>query len=201
MSLAARACWLGLVAYLTLSCTPGPPRPSWVDPSVTPRPYRHLLVVGVAPNPKIRRVYEDNFATALRATGIQARSAHAVLSDAEVAGSSTLRKAVERSRADGVIVTHLTRAEQHEGPTHVNPRLHGRLDLYYNRVVNELSSPTYYASSPALRLETNLYDARRGTLVWSSRSDLLDPSSEETRISQVIATSIERLRMDGFLPR
>jgi hypothetical protein len=63
-----------------------------------------------------------------------------------------------------------------------------------------VTSPGYYADYQALRLEANLYDTGRATLVWSGRSDTLDPNSEQTMISEVIAAVIEKLRADGFLP-
>jgi hypothetical protein len=63
-----------------------------------------------------------------------------------------------------------------------------------------VTAPGYYANYRALRLETNLYDAGRASLVWSGRSDPLDPSSEQTMISEVIDAVIGKLKADGFLP-
>jgi hypothetical protein len=63
-----------------------------------------------------------------------------------------------------------------------------------------VTAPGYYTNGKPLRLEVGLYDAGRATLVWSGRSDTLDPSSEQTMISEVITEVIGKLRVDGYLP-
>jgi hypothetical protein len=82
----------------------------------------------------------------------------------------------------------------------VLPSLYDRLYPYYGHVLGKVTTADYYADYRALRLETNLYDAGRATLVWSGRSDPLDPQSEETRISEVIGAVIDKLKAEGLLP-
>jgi hypothetical protein len=194
----------GLLALLTVGCAPGPLSTTWVEPGAIPVRYNDIIVFGIAANPKIRRAYEDNFVEALRGAGVQARAAHTLLSDRDVGRSRAVQEAVGRSGADGVIVTYLAGDDPDAAPsgtrTHVVPGVYGRLYPYYGRVLSEVTAPGYYADYAALRLETNLYDAGRATLVWSGRSDALDPSSEQTMISEVIAAVIEKLKRDGFLP-
>jgi hypothetical protein len=195
----------GLIALLTVGCAPGHLSTTWVEPGATPTRYKDIIVFGVAANPTVRRAYEDNFVEALKGAGVQARAAHTLLSDRDIGRSRAVQEAVGRSGADGVIVTYLAGEDPDAVPsgtrTHVVPSVYGRLYPYYGRVLSEVAAPGYYANYRALRLETNLYDAGRATLVWSGRSDALDPSSEQTMISEVIAAMIEKLKSDGFLPR
>jgi hypothetical protein len=204
MRLIRLAVAFGLIALQTVGCAPGPLSTTWVAPGTLPTPYRDLIVFGVSTNPTVRRAYEDNFVEALKGSGVQARAAHTLLSDRDVGRARAVQEAVGRSGADGVIVTYLAGENPDAAPTgrttHVVPSLYGRLYPYYGHILSEVTAPGYYANYRALRLETNLYDAGRASLVWSGRSDPLDPSSEQTMISEVIAAVIGKLKADGFLP-
>jgi hypothetical protein len=194
----------GLVAWLAGGCVPGPLTSTWTKPGASPRQYRDLIVFGVATNPTVRRAYEDNFVESLKGSGVKARAAHTLLSDRDVGRAKAVQEAVGRSDADGVIITYLAVDNSDSAPTwtrtHVVPGVYDLLYPYYGRVLSDITAPGYYADYQALRLEVSLYDASRASLVWSGRSDKLDPSSEQTMISEVIAAVIEKLRTDGFLP-
>ncbi len=204
MRLAFRAVILGLLALLTAACSHGRITAIWTDPGSEPSGYQHLMVLGVAANPTVRRAYEDNFVRALEAIDVRAHPGHALVPDTALARIAAIQAATSASGADGIIITHLL-AEAAEGPETPLPtrdveEADRQIATYYPRIYGQVSRPGYYADYRALRLETNLYDARRETLVWSGRSWPLDPSSEQTTISQVIADVIAQLRLDGFLP-
>lgn len=63
-----------------------------------------------------------------------------------------------------------------------------------------MTEPGYYARFRLLAFETNLYDTERERLIWSGRSQTLDPSSEQTTISEVIAKVTDALAAAGFVP-
>jgi hypothetical protein len=194
-----------LVTLLGAGCASTQLASTWSAPGVTPRPFRNLVVFGVAANGKVRRAYEDSFVAALRAHGVKARPGYGLLPDGGLGGAEAVAKAVSLSGADGVIITHLVggRSETVYVPprTYLDPNLSGSLYPYYTRVYGYVTQPGYYANFPVLQLETNLYDAARGKLVWSARSQTMDPGSEKTTINEVIATVTRGLAQAGFLPR
>lgn len=198
-----RAAVIGALTLLTTACaTPSRVTSVWTDPGAQPTQYRMLVVFGVASKTKVRRAYEDNFATALTATGVSARPSHTLVSEKSLKRPTQIRRALSGANADALIVTHLIpEAVQTTEPaaraTSI-PDAYRRFDRYYSQVHSDVARPDYYAGYQALRLETNLYDAQRETLVWSGRSQPLDPNSEQT-ISQVIADVIAQLRKDGLL--
>lgn len=196
---------VGLIAVLMAACARGPLTSTWVAPNMPPKEYRDLIVFGIAANPTVRRAYEDNFVDALKDTGVKARAAHTLLSDRDVRRSKAVQTAIERSGADGVIITYLAvenpDATKTETKTHVVPGLHSQLYPYYGRVLSDITAPDYYADYQALRLEADLYDAERATLSWSGQSDRLDPHSDQTMISEVIDAIINKLKEEGFLPK
>jgi len=194
----------GFIALMTVSCAPGPLSSTWVAPGTARSQYHDLLVFGVAANPTVRRAYEDNFVSALQDIGVKAIASHTLIPDKRLRSSKAVQEAVGRSSADGVIVTYLAAEDTDPSSTgtrtHVLPSLYDRLYPYYGHVLGKVTTADYYADYRALRLETNLYDAGRATLVWSGRSDPLDPQSEETRISEVIGAVIDKLKAEGLLP-
>ena len=174
-------------------------------PGGAAKPYRSLVVFGVAANGNVRRAYEDSFVVALRAHGVQARPGHKLLPEGGVGDVKAIKQAVIQSGADGVIVTHLVgeRSETVYVQPHnyVSPSLYGSLYPYYGRVYGYVTEPGYYAKFPVLQLETNLYDAAREKLLWSARSQTMDPNSEKTTINEVIAAMTQALADARFLPR
>jgi hypothetical protein len=177
---------------------------SWSDPGRPAKSYRTLLVFGVAAKEKIRSAYEDSFVTALKDRGVQARAGSDLLPSGSLRDVDAVQRAVARSGADGVVVTHLVgetaRTVLVPLRSYTDPQLYGRLYPYYGSVYDTVTQPGYYARYPVLQLETNLYDARRETLVWSGRSETMDPGSDGTTIAEVIGAVIQALAEAGHLP-
>lgn len=178
---------------------------TWTEPGRVPTLYRDILVVGVAANETVRRAYEETFVAALKERGVKAQSAHRLLPEGGLADERALRQVLELSGADAVLVTHLAGAPP-GGTTpspraFVTPSLYGSLFPYYGLVYDNVTEPGYYARFSVLQFETNLYDAERQRLVWSGRSGAMDPASEQTTISDVIAVVVQSLAQAGFLPR
>ena len=198
-----------LAALLTVpflaGCASAPQLSStWSAPGGA-RPLRNLLVFGIAANANVRRAFENNFVAALKRRGVTARSGHSLLPTGGLADAKAVGRALAQSGADGVIVTHLVgaRSETVVVPpgSYTNPRLYASLIPYYQRVYGYVTEPGYYANFPGLQLETNLYDAARQRLVWSARSQTMDPAAEKPTIKEVIATVVDGMAAAGFLPK
>lgn len=201
---ASRLLAIGLCSLLMAACASTQVTVIWTEPGSSPSPFHQVLVMGVANSPTVQRAYEDNFTTALQRAGVAARASHDLGMDVRGGRPPDVARAIERSRADGVIVTHLA-PEVAEGATpgarlSTIPDAARQVAPYYQRLSGEVAAPGYYAGLQRLRLETNLYAAKGGRLVWSGRSPPLDRNSEQTTISQVIDQMILQLRADGYLP-
>jgi len=202
---ALRAAVVFLLALLAASCATSQLTSTWTEPGRTPKPFKDLVVFGVAANETVRHVYEDSFVAALKARGVRVRPGYSLLPEGGLGDVKTVRKAVEFSGADGVIVTYLAgqNAETVHVPArnYVTPSLYGGLYPYYGLVYDNVTEPGYYARFKLLQLETNVYDVARQKLVWSGRSQTLDPRSEQTTINEVVELITGALAQAGFLPR
>ncbi|MBK1723500.1 hypothetical protein [Thiocystis violacea] len=201
-----RAVTIGLLAMLTSACTTGRIASVWTNPDSQPTRYHKLIVFGVTNNPKVRRAYEDNFVTRLREIGVKAEPGHDFVSDANLSLVVRMTEAVSKTKADAIIITHLVTDEPQAQASTLSSRLarvpdhYRNLVPYFSQVYNDVCGPDYYADFKALRLETNLYDAKGERLVWSGRSEQLDPSSENMTIRDVIVDTISQMSLDGYLP-
>ena len=189
-----RALFIALLAALLSGCATGRVSSVWTRPSDTPTRYHNLIVFGVTNNRKVRRAYEDNFVARLREIGVKAHPGHELVSDASLSRIVRMTEAVSKTGADAIIITHLvTDAPQAAPPSARLAQVPGHYDNlvpYFGQVYEDVCRPGYYKDATSLRLETNLYDARGERLVWSGRSEQLDPSSEQTTIRGVIGEVI-----------
>lgn len=195
----------GLLAVLMTACaTTGPVSSVWTQPGQTPRQYERLVVFGVTNNSKVRRAYEDNFVKQLQTRGVEATAGHELVSDRNLGRLTRLTEGYAKVKADGVVITHLVADESPGAQPAARigsvPDHYLHLVGYFSQVYEEVCTPGYYSDLKSLRLETNLYDARQERLIWSGRSQPLDPSSERTTISQVIEEIVVQMHRDGFLP-
>lgn len=202
---AARLAVTLLLTWALAACVPHRLGVTWVEPGRTPSPFANLLVIGVAAKENVRLAYEDSFVAALKARGVKARAGHRLLPESQLADAATVRQAVRGSGADGVLITHLagvtTETAQVPASNYVTASLYGGLYPYYGLVYDNVTEPGYYARFRLLAFETSLYDTQRERLVWSGRSQTMDPSSEQATIGEVIAQVTDALAVAGFLPK
>jgi hypothetical protein len=101
--------------------------------------------------------------------------------------------AIEGKDIDAVLVTRLLgveQVEQYHPPTYHG--YYGSYDSYY-RHSRANSSPGYHSSYTLLKLETNLYDALTGKLVWSMQSESMDSPTPQDIIKGQVALTVKRL--------
>lgn len=205
MRTSIRAITAGLLALSAAACTTGPVNSIWTEPTKAPVIYRKLLVLGVANNDMVRFAYEDNFVTALSKRGIESTASHHLRPNANSIDPEQIQQKAQSAGADAIVVTHLI-AEN--GDTEILslransvPANYLQFGGYLHASDETIKKPAYYSGASRLKLEANLYDAKRAALVWSGRSRALKPDSEQATIRQIIEDLIKQLEADGYLPK
>jgi hypothetical protein len=90
----------------------------WVSPDyISPR-FRKIMVIGVSKQASIRRTFEDEFVTQLKAAGVEAVPSYLYIPEDGQVDESRLQAAVKQAGADAVIITRLVRIEK---KTEVSP--------------------------------------------------------------------------------
>ncbi len=175
------------------------------DPSATTAMER-MLVIGIAENDIKRRTFEDGFAAALRAQGVDATPSYRILPESERLSKDSIQRAISGRGIQGVVVTRLVQVDERQEyvppKTYVTPNYYGRgLYGYYGRGYEVTHQPGYTINTTVVRLETHLYDAASAELVWAAHSDTFNPKSIDDGVESVTRKLSKRLAADGFTPK
>ena len=177
---------------------------SWTaDPA--PGPLERVMVVGVAERESVRRLFEDGFAGALAEAGVEAVAGYTALPEARGIGTEAIRAAARDAGVDRILVSRTVGVEEreiHHPPvvrTLPAPR-HRRFDDYYPMAYDYVYEPGYTTIHDYVKLESNLYDAGSGELLWSAVTETVDPEETGAVVDGLCRALVERMRIDGLLP-
>jgi hypothetical protein len=166
-----------------------------------------LLVVGISETSSGRRLFEDRFALVLTARGVEAVPSHRLVPSDDRISRETLTQAIRGHGFEGVVVTRLVGVEEETTwvppTTQVVPGGYGPRSLYgyYGPSWDVMHTPGYVETHTTVVLETRLFDARDEELVWSARSETLDPKERQEAIDSVTQKISEQLAEENLLPR
>jgi hypothetical protein len=150
---------------------------SWQDPRFSGPPLTKILVIGVTKQAGIRRTFEDEFVRQLQARGVQAVPSYSLIPEDGEVPKDRLAQAVKDSGVEGVLISRLVKVEKeaqiypggYTGPPYV-----GFYGFYSNSWVGFYEPPQVY-SYDVVTAETNLFDARSDTLIWSGTTETFSP--------------------------
>jgi hypothetical protein len=185
-------CLFSLI-FLIVSCAGTDLTETQVDNAYKGKAVSDILVIAVTGNEHNRRSYERKFVANLKSIGVEAVASEKSIpmpGDLKIK-KETILSAVDQYNNDAVIITQLVGKEtknvyQHGGVTR-------RGYFGYTR------NPGYSSTTQKIRLETNLYDAKTGKLIWSGISDTLSKDSTDRIINDVIKAVITKLKNNKLI--
>lgn len=206
-----------LTMYLMTGCSSLSLVNSWKDPAGTTKPYRKLLVVGISENVQRRQTFEEVFASEVGKKGAVGMASYTIIGVNAKPSRALLEEAVNKSGADGVITTRLaSMKENRQGRTgfvvtdrgFTNPAFSGD-DAFPVDVFDFYGGSVSYATfehktvdvtmSTSVTIETNLFDARTGRLVWSGTAVVKDPKGLITLSTELADRVVREMIKDGLL--
>ncbi len=176
---------------------------AWRDPSFQGPPLKRIVVVGVANEISARRVFEDEFSKALRTAGVEAIPGYQLLPEKPERPVDQLRDAVNRNNVDGILVARTLRTERRTEyspgsimmmPAYGYPNFwgfYGATALY-----NEPTIRTY----DVVTIETNLWSAKGGPVLWSALSESTDPENVAKLTGELSKLVIGALAEQKLIP-
>ena len=187
--------WIGYLfsfTVLLISCA-GTDTQTQVEVANKGKSVSNILVLAITGNEHNRRSYEKKFVAQLKSVGVDAISSEASIPmppDLDVK-EETILNAVNQYKNDAVIITQLIGKESKDVYTRGT---RARLGWF------SYSRPQVYASeSTTVRLETNLYDAKTGKLIWSAKSNTWSQEATEQIINDVIKAAINNLQKNKII--
>ncbi len=193
-----------LSVFLIVACAGTKLTSTQVDESRRGKPVSDILVIGVTykEKEKVRRSFEDRFVAQLRAAGVEAiSSGDAISIPADLMlEKDEILKAVNKFNNDAVIITHVVGWEEKEVYT-PPAQSYGGYHGYYGWAYGYAHSRGYLSTNILYRLATNLYDVKTEKLIWSGKSETLNPYSTKQMIDDVIKVVIKDLQKNNLLPQ
>lgn len=183
MLFAGLALILSACASTTLDMT-------WRDPTYAGRPFTKVLVVGSTDNPDNRRIFENIVVGELESRGVEAVASYALIANESDVKRDKVVEAVKTSGADSVLSTRLVGIETKTAVVPGQSPGAGDVDLY--RSYSPLEPQTTIRQDYQIaNLESNLFDARTGKMVWWGRSRTF-PSTSIGQIGRELGENVIR---------
>lgn len=169
---------------------------TWRDPAIGAIQFRKVVGVAISADTTLRRVAEDEFVRAVGpAVGI---AGYSIISDDELRNRDQARARIEAAGVDGVVVFRLASVETSE--RWVPPTTYGNTWGYWGMAAPMAFQPGYMATDRTAVVETNAYNVADARLVWSARSETLNPRNAQTLIDDVVRVVVAKMRTEKLLP-
>ena len=188
------------VAALT-SCASTKLTSSWLDENYKGKALGRIMVVGISDSAEKRKMFEKGFVEQLGKKGLDALSAFETVPELSL---EAIKKSAKDLKIDTILVTCMLGTKEKEvyaaPPTTGIPRgYYSRFDSYFPLVYEQTMEPGYYEKVKYVNLETCLYDAKTGNLVWSGVSETFEPMSLEHMVKSVSRAVFENWRDNGLI--
>jgi len=177
---------------------------SWVDPTIggTGQKIEDVLVIGVARDATIRRLYENSYARGLQREGVHTFTGHAVEAVKKTVNYDTVVQAAEVTKAKTVLITRLIDASTKSESSDSLGRMYGVLkDAPMDAMI--MAAGTAQVSSTStkvkLQLESLLYDVKTKKLLWSGIVEVTNPVMTNKYIDSATRLFIEDLQKNELL--
>lgn len=168
-----------------------------------------VLVVAVAHNEASRRMFESELARGLESQGIRAWPSTQFHPAVDQLPKEKAEALIAENGIEAVIVTRLLDVDRKDiyvppttyvssYPSYGSP-YYGNWYGYYSYGYRVTSDPGYTYEKVTVVLETNLYDASTGDIVWSGQSNTLDPGSINDVIGPTVDIIVEELVANKLL--
>ena len=172
----------------------------WSNPDfASPPRFKKLMVIGISQQQSIRRSFEDEFVTRLKAAGVDAVPGYRFITEDGPVEEPRLREAVAQAGADATLVTRLVLMEQRYqvSPSYYPPPpgfgfYRGYAGAWYGYYDSQVYPYEVYIS------ETSLYDTAKNVLVWSGTVETTSAGISKD-IAHYVEAVIEALQKRNLL--
>ena len=179
---------IGGLASIISACASTTLDMTWRDPTYEGRPFTKVLVVGSTDSSDNRRIFEDVLVSELKGRGVEAVASHTLIPGEGDVKRDKIVEAVKTSGADSVLSTRLVGIETKAAQLAVQSPGAGDMNLY--RYYSPMEPQTTIRQDyQVANLESNLFDAGTGKMVWWGRSQTF-PTTNIGRISRELGQNV-----------
>jgi hypothetical protein len=166
-----------------LACASTKLTSTFVDPGFSGEPFRKLMVVGLGASAGGRASFENAVADQLAKQGVLGVASGNLIVAAEDLSREAVRGWVASDGYDAVLVTRLVDTRK---TTSYQPPTYSTFYDYWGYYGTYLTSPGYVIETTTLLIESTLFDAATGKVVYSAESKSFQPSSRDEVIRELV---------------
>jgi hypothetical protein len=188
-----------LAALMLAACATTTIRSAWFDTSYKGGLMKRIVVVGVGGQVADRRVFEDSFASQLRAAGVDGIPGYTVAPDETRMDDAAFAAAVERTGADGVLIVRLLNVDTRTQVSTAmvpGPMVWGPYGGFYGPVWFPQTQVSQYEVA---RVESSLYETKTRRMIWSATTDTMNPSTVAQETPRFASVIIGQLLARGLI--
>src|SRR5262245_13591801 len=194
---------VGLFTAVFSGCSTAAPVVSdWRNPAYASAAFRRIMVGGPTGDTSVRRNFEDEFVSQLRAVGIDALPSYRFLPENQETDENTLKQAAQKAQAGGLLFVRSVKVEQKTNYPAPAPDISfGVFGSNAGAVWSGLgtgSGPYRYSEYTS---ETALLDMAKNELVWTGMIRTKEPANVQTAIKSYVETVMKSLQGQNLLPR
>jgi hypothetical protein len=180
-----------LTSILLGSCSTNRLLSSWNDESYEQSSIAPILVLGVTKNNETkRRIYEDTFVDSLNSAQTMAIASYTLNKQSIEPTEEALRAVIKKTKAKTILITHLVSGTEKAffvpSSVLIGTNSYDRLYSYYPFIHNSVASSGSFVSTSKVILETSLYDVETEKLIWTARTESIDPVMTRKYYQQLI---------------
>ncbi len=176
---------------------------TWKAPGTTRLTYKKILVIAASPSETFRHQAEDLMASEIK--GAQVVKSYTLLPDREsLEDKANVDRIVTENAIDGIVMARVV--SDHTEVDYIPPSYpssYYSFGTYYGPHYG--LAPYYYEqgeirTTKIIGVETNIYDAKSGKLVWSGLTKTTDPDDTNELLQETVEAVHKELRDEKLVP-
>ena len=177
---------------------------TWKNEQVKMNKIDKILLIGVAKDPWVRKMFEGELKEEFADYDVEAISSLEIVSPDEKITKENFDLYFANKGFDAVLVTRVVaeniQKEQvyNYTPTH---GLYGGYGFYgyYNFSYVYLNTPGYMIETKNVNLETNIFDVKSKQMAWSTISESFDVKKASDVIGPIVQLIVDQMATDGLI--
>jgi hypothetical protein len=187
-----------LALLATTGCASTRLESTWSDPHYSGGPFRKLMIIGLGATEGGRAEFENSVADALLAHGVTGVSSTGYFASAQDMTREAVRSWVQQDGYQGVLVARIVDVHRQQ---YTVPPTYTDLWGYWGYYGTVMTSPGYVEERTTLLVNTDLFEAPAGKVVYTAESKSSNPSSRKVVIRELTELLVKDLTKRGLLPK
>jgi len=189
---------LSLLVLVTFGCASTQMVKNWVYPERGPLKFDKVMALVLVQDKFVRQAGEDEMVKQIKKA--EAIAAYRVIPSEQLVSESELKKAVADSGVNGVIVMRPVYDQKEVSYVSGSyPAPYYSFWGYYSWAYPVVYSPGYYREDRFVGVETTIYDASDGKLVWSGLTQHKNPKDAAKTVANAAKEVRKVMKKYGFI--